>query len=111
MTYRKGEMTPKRVDREFPYQVELAIPEGGLKNIRELDAFCRGRGFVVATRRIGKRRRERGSDAVRYCFADPAHADAFLARFGGDRVALPAKKPPALSIRRRGLWSKWRERG
>jgi len=111
MIYRKGGMTPKQIDREFPYQVELAIPEGGLKNIRELDAFCRGRGVVVTTRGIGKLRREGRSKAVRYCFTDPAHADAFLARFGGDRVALPAQKPPAPSIRRRGLWSKWRERG
>jgi hypothetical protein len=108
MTYRKGEMTSKRIDREYPHQIELPIPEGGLKNIYEVEAFCREHGFEFATRGIGKLRRIDERDAVRYCFKNACHAYAFQAAFGGERVALPVKKPPAPSFGRRGLWSKRR---
>jgi hypothetical protein len=30
MSCRKGEITPRQVDRDFPHQVEIAIPDGGL---------------------------------------------------------------------------------
>jgi len=73
-----------------------------------MDAFCREHDWPYAHRGIGKLRRLRESDTTRYCFTDPAHADAFQAAFGGERVALPAKKPPAPSIGRRGLSSKRR---
>jgi len=108
MVRRKGETTPRRIDQEYPHQIEIPIPEGGLTNIYEIDAFCRECGFNYAKRGIGKLRRQRGSDATRYCFTDPAHAESFLAAFGGERVALSVKKPPAQSIGRRGLWSKRR---
>jgi hypothetical protein len=103
MTGRKGEMTPKRIDHEYPHQIEIRIPPGGLKNIWEMDAFCCERGFQFATRGVGKLRRIEERDAVRYCFTNACHAYAFQAAFNGERVALPIKKPPALSIGRRGL--------
>jgi hypothetical protein len=31
-------------------------------------------------------RREPPADFMRFCFADPAHADAFMAEFGGERI-------------------------
>jgi hypothetical protein len=104
MTRRKGEITPKRIDRDFPFQVEMPIPPGGLKQQNEHREFCRQRGFEFATRGIGKLRRIEERDAVRYCFRPAADAEAFqAARGGGERVALPAKKPPAPSIGRRAV--------
>jgi hypothetical protein len=45
-------------------------------------------------------------DAVRYCIRVAADAEEFQTIYGGERVALTVKKPPAQSIGRRGLWSK-----
>jgi hypothetical protein len=33
-------------------------------------------------------RREPPTDFMRFCFADPAHADKFLAEFGGERITI-----------------------
>jgi hypothetical protein len=110
MTRRKSEITPKRIDQEYPHQIEITTPSGGLKNIWETDAFCRECGFQFAMRDIGELRRADERDAVRYCFKNVCHAYAFQAAFGGERVVLPTKKPPASSIARRGLWNKRRER-
>jgi hypothetical protein len=64
MVRRKGEMTPRRIDREFPFQVEIPSAPGGLKIIWEMDAFCCERGFQFATSGIGKLRRIEERDAV-----------------------------------------------
>ena len=45
--------------------------------------FQRERG--IATRR-GRRRRRGEQEYVRFCFADAVIADAFRARFGGERI-------------------------
>jgi hypothetical protein len=109
MTRRKGERTDKRIDYEYPHQVEIAIPSGGLGTRQnDMHAFCRARGIQFATRGIGKLRREREADAVRYCFRHAGDAEEFQAMYGGGRVALPVKKPAAQSFGGRGLWSKRR---
>jgi hypothetical protein len=109
MTRRKGERIGKRIDYEYPHQVEIAIPSGGLGTRQnEMHAFCHARGIQFATRGIGKLRREREADAVRYCFRYADDAEEFQAMYGGGRVVLSVKKPPAPSIGRRGLWSKRR---
>jgi hypothetical protein len=45
-------------------------------------AFHREREIQI---RRGQGRNDDGQFYVRYCFADPAHADAFRDRFGGGR--------------------------
>jgi hypothetical protein len=37
-------------------------------------------------------RREPISDYVRFCFEDPAHADALMAEFGGDRITIESSE-------------------
>jgi hypothetical protein len=46
-------------------------------------------------------RREPSGDFMRFCFADPAHADAFMAEFGGERITIEPQKSvwPVLSNR------------
>jgi|GEM_PF-5531130 len=54
MSRYKGQLTDKRIEREYPYWVDVSIPEGGLD--RRLDrmhkchqtvAFSRGKGSGV----------------------------------------------------------------
>jgi len=84
----KGQVTSRQIDRDFPHQVEIPIPPGGLR--KQLDLmyqFCRGRAFMTrgANRRVG-------DDAMRWCFADPTEADAFHAQFGGKRITIEARE-------------------
>jgi hypothetical protein len=106
MTRRKGEITPKRIDQEYPHQVEIPIPSGvaWVPGLHDMHEFCRSRGIQYATRGIGKLRRIEERDAVRYCFRVADDAEEFQAMYGGERVALP----PAPLIGRGGLWSKRR---
>jgi hypothetical protein len=84
VTRRKGERTSRMNERDFPHIVELALPEGGFG--RTLDAihdFHRLRG--IESRR-GRRQRRDEQEYVRWCFVDPADANAFAAEFGGTRI-------------------------
>jgi hypothetical protein len=80
MTPRKSEVTARMNERDYPRIVELLLPSGGFRSkFDEMLAFHRERSF--------EHRRGRGSYAdgqfyVRFCFADPADADAFRHRFG-----------------------------
>jgi hypothetical protein len=86
MARHKGARSDNQVDRDYPHQVEIEIPELGLgKLYSTMDAFARA--FSHATRGIGKLRIERGRDGMRWCFTDPAHADDFQKQFfGGERI-------------------------
>jgi hypothetical protein len=54
MTRRKGERTSAQVDRDYPYQVEIEIPEGSLgTRLNAMYAFCDERRLDYATRSIG----------------------------------------------------------
>jgi hypothetical protein len=96
MVYRKGELSPASVDRGWPYQVALPASvslNGGYKIIHE---FCKDLSLCP-----------RGHSVFReewfnvYCFAQPEHAERFLARFGG--------QPFDPSMRGRGAkWAQWR---
>jgi len=109
MTRRKGERTDNRIDYEYPHQVEIAIPSGGLGTRQnDMHAFCREHGLQFATRGIGKSSGDPEADAVRYCFRHAGDAEAFHMAFGGGRVALPIKKRPRPSFGGHGLWSKRR---
>jgi hypothetical protein len=81
---RKGEITARQTERDFPHLVELPLPPGGFRSTSDdMVAFHRERG--IQTRR-GRGRNEAGHFFVTFCFADPAHADAFQDRFGGARL-------------------------
>jgi hypothetical protein len=83
---RKGEVTKRRIDRDFPHQVAILIPVGGLgARLMTMHKFCDTRSMPYKTR---SDLREPPSDYVRFCFGDPAHAEAFMAEFGGERITI-----------------------
>ena len=82
MTRRKGEMTKGAIDRDYPHQVELRVDLTTGKNYDLALAFCGG--LSLAPR--GHSRRKDNTDYNVWCFADPADADAFQAKFGGERL-------------------------
>jgi len=92
---RKGEITSRQVDRDFPHQIEMRIPDGGFgAALHGLQALCSGLGG--RSRLVGRLRRiELGDDAVRWCFKAPEDAATFRARFGGENL------PPLTRARRR----------
>jgi hypothetical protein len=86
MSYRKGEITKGGIDRDYPHQVELRAGVTTGKNHKIAREFC----LHLSLAPRGHSRRKNDIDYNVWCFADPAHADAFKARFGGERSA--AKK-------------------
>jgi len=99
MTQRKGELPKSTLDREFPYQVAFPAARG----VRHADEvlirlFCDN--LKVAPRHHTVRREDR--DFVVYCFADPQHAAAFQARFGGEPFD-PAERGRGAS------WWRWKK--
>jgi hypothetical protein len=81
LTRRKGEITARMDERDYPYIVELPPPSGGLLSQSD-DMLALPRTGIEP----GRGRGWHGDEQyyVRYCFADPAHADAFRERFGGE---------------------------
>ena len=72
------------IDRQFPHQVIIAIPDASIYT--KLDAmhrFVRGKGWDYVTHVV---RSARGEEELAWCFADAAMADAFLALFGGKKI-------------------------
>jgi hypothetical protein len=92
MTRRKGERTARFNERDFPHIVEVALPDGGFGNtLHDIEAFHSERG--IESRR-GRRQRRDDREFVRWCFKSPAHADAFVERFGGERIwPITTQKP------------------
>src|SRR5262249_3169563 len=84
MSRRKYVITARMNERDCPHIVELALPPGGFRARSDaMLAFHRERHIQI---RRGLGRNDDGQFYVRYCFADPAHADAFRDRFGGERL-------------------------
>jgi hypothetical protein len=81
---------PRGIDRELPHQVEISVRSIFGLGIRPdaMHAFCRARGYRYATHGIGRLRIDGDSDGVCWCFTDAAHADAFYAEFGGERLTV-----------------------
>ena len=99
MTRRKGEITSRRIDRDWPHQVALRAEQVKGENYRITHDFCRD--LSLAPR--GHTVRSGNGDYIVFCFADPAHADRFRVRFGGEHV----------DPRDRGRgnnWYQWRRR-
>jgi hypothetical protein len=90
VTSRKGERTAHMNERDFPHIVEIAQPDGGFGTLLHAkDAWHRERG--IETRR-GRRQRRDDQEYVRWCFAEPPHAEAFRERFGGGRVEIAPRR-------------------
>ena len=80
MTRYKGRPSAKSNERDFPHIVEMIVPEGGFG--KALDAMYEWhihRG-IRAINSAG-RRDENNRDYIRWCFADPALAQAFADEF------------------------------
>jgi hypothetical protein len=79
MPHNKCRTSFEAIECAFPHHIEIVVPLGGLG--RRLDAMYvwhRTRGIQAMH---GRGRRENGRDIIRWCFADPAIADAFTAEF------------------------------
>jgi hypothetical protein len=92
------------IDIQFPYQVDMPIPETGFGNgVLEMHDFVRSRGFnhsgVAGARK-------RPPDTSTWCFDTLEAADAFAAEFGGTRVDVPKPKHwlDAMSEETRAKW-------
>ena len=92
MNFRKEEITPETNERDFPQLVEITVPLNGVRDrMTEFAAFHAEHAIVI---RRGRGRHSDGQFYMRWCFADAAVADAFKARFGGERLAAaPIKRP------------------
>ena len=82
MIRRKGQVTQRQIDRDFPHQVAIKLAD----RVREMHEFC-------YTRRHCQPRDRRSHvlgvlEHARFCFADRADADAFVAKFGGVRIRI-----------------------
>ena len=86
MTRLRGRMNSRQIDRDLPHQVHIVVPEMGFgARLDVMHGWCRQKAIDYMTRGA----RVRGEpDAMRWCFADPAHADAFHGEFGGERMRL-----------------------
>jgi hypothetical protein len=79
---RKSEVVRLRNERDFPHQVELALPAKGFRDVaQQIDAFHRERRIPV---RRGRNRHKAKQLYIRFCFPDAATADAFRYRFDGE---------------------------
>jgi hypothetical protein len=72
-------------ERDLPHIVEIELPSTGLNTQmnREMATFHRSHDIQP---RFGRRRTQAGKHYCRWCFLDPAVADLFRERFGGERV-------------------------
>lgn len=84
MSVRKGEITDKIIDREYPYQVVMIWPEGGAGLLYDgMNATAKGLGDC-RKRGLGSLAPGREVDGTRWCFEAEHHARVFQAVFGGD---------------------------
>jgi hypothetical protein len=82
MVYRKGELTPRRILRDWPHHVLVRVPGEGLGNrFMEMKAFCQGRDHKTAGA-LGLAQSRGWSDAMWWCFKSETDAEAFRAKFG-----------------------------
>jgi hypothetical protein len=92
VVYRKGELSPAAVDRDWPHQVALRA-EQAARDFQVIAEFCRELSLCVRGHSVND-----GKDWYRiYRFAKPGDATAFMARFGGE----------SFDPRRRGRGARW----
>ena len=79
MTRYKGSHSAKAVERDYPHFVDVAVPPGGLgSRLDAMYAFHERHGIRA---KRGHGRHDANGSVVRWCFADPAIADAFTKEF------------------------------
>ena len=81
MSRYKGRQSAKSVEQDFPHFVEIAVPPDGLGTRLNAMYDFHARHGIEAKR--GHGRRDDGGSLIRWCFADPALADAFAKEFRG----------------------------
>jgi hypothetical protein len=86
----RGQTTGRTNERDYPHIVEVPVPNGGFGDTSwAIEGFHKEHG--IESKR-GRGSYDEGQFYVRYCFHDPAVADAFRARFGGERL-IAARRP------------------
>jgi hypothetical protein len=80
----KGRPSAKTIAREFPFVVEIVVPEGGLG--RRLDDMHEFSPPAPDLDHHIPRRRDDEHDYIRWCFGDLAVAEAFAAQFSGTLI-------------------------
>jgi hypothetical protein len=81
MTRRKGELSSRMIDREWPHQVALPADQVMGDKHRVTYEFCRDLSLCPRGHTVCR-------DNVTYhvfCFADATDADRFRERFGGEQ--------------------------
>ena len=78
----KRQTKPATNERDFPHLVVMAVPEAASAPADNHETFHRERRRQTATDEPQETIR---AFYVTWCFADPADADAFCERFGGER--------------------------
>ena len=79
MSGRQGELTPDRIDREFPHQIIVPADWYRSDDVHRMHCFCIGLSLAPRTRSVV----EDGRWHIVFCFAVRGDADRFRARFGG----------------------------
>lgn len=79
---KRNRQTAKEVEQDFPHFVDISVPPSGLgsKLAAMYDFHARHR---ISPKR-GHGRRDESGGAIRWCFSDPALADAFAREFAHD---------------------------
>jgi len=85
MSRPRGEITSRKNERDNPHIVEMSVPPSGfgaaLKAMHDWH-----KQYAVASKQGVSWRDGAGTDYIRWCFAVPVIADAFVERFGGHRL-------------------------
>ena len=88
MTDPTGEDTARRNERDFPYFVQIAVPESGFGRtlVEAIIDWHRDNGVKL---RYGSRKRIADCEYARWCFSDGQTAEKFQRRFGGEVLWIP----------------------
>jgi hypothetical protein len=78
---RKGELSPARIDREWPHQVALPANTSEQDGYKTIHEFCKD--LSICSRGHSVFHEDQWFNF--YCFADPGDAEKFMKRFGGER--------------------------
>ena len=78
--YGRARVSRRQIDRNYPFQVEIEVPEGGLgERLNAMHAWCTENAPDYQTKGAG----EYPTDAVMFCFGDKVQAAAFRRAFNG----------------------------
>lgn len=96
MIYRKGELSAAMIDRCWPHQVAPPASVGEHGGYKAIHDFCKNLSICPRSHSVFH-----GSEWFNvYCFAEPADAETFMQRFGGERFD-PKQRGKGSS------WARW----